>query len=100
MLGSMAGFDVRFLVGHSLWIIALSGVVAALSYFCWQAAASGQSRINFLRGSLGWRRSLAGGLMGVATAFLVLPATHWLETVLWAMVWIGACSNLRPRQKE
>jgi hypothetical protein len=86
--------DVRFVIAHSLWILGAAVVLAAFSYYDWWAREQGRGRRDVFLTARGWKMSLAGGLLLVASGFLLMGSTRWWERGLWLLVWAGTAVNL------
>jgi hypothetical protein len=92
--------DARFVIAHSLWILGAAVVLAAFSYYDWWAIEQGRRRRDVFRTAPGWKMSLAGGLLLVASGFLLMEGTRWWERGLWLLVSAGAAFDLwRPRSE-
>jgi hypothetical protein len=85
--------DVRSVIAHSLWILGVAVVLAAFSYYDWWAR-EGRRRRDVFRSARGWKMSLAGGLLLIASGFLLMEGTHWWARGLWLLVWAGAAFGL------
>jgi hypothetical protein len=86
--------DVRFVIAHSLWILGAAVALAAFSYYDWLARERQMPLRQMLRVAWGWRVSIAGGVLLVASGFLLMEGTRWWERGLWLLVWAGAAFDL------
>jgi len=86
--------DVRFVIAHGLWILGAAVIFAAFSYYSWWARAQGRRRRDVFRAAPGWRMSLAGGLLLVASGFLLMEGARWWERGVWLLVWAGGAFDL------
>ena len=86
--------DVRFVIAHGLWILGAAVALAAFSYYDWWARAQGRRRRDVFRTARGWRMSLAGGLLLVASGFLLMEGARWWERGVWLLVWAGGAFDL------
>jgi hypothetical protein len=81
--------DVRFVVGHGLWILGAAVLLSAFSYYDWAAGERGRSLWEVLRHARGWRISRAAGVLLGASGFLILTSTPGWARALWLTVWIA-----------
>ena len=79
--------DVRFVIAHGLWILGAALALAAFSYYGWCARVQGRRRRDVFRTARGWKMSLAGGLLLVASGFLLMEGARWWERGVWLLVW-------------
>ena len=86
--------DVRFVIAHSLWIIGAAVVLAAFSYYDWLAREQRRPLRHVLRAQRGWKVSMAGGVLLVASGFLLMESARWWERALWLLVWAGTAFDL------
>jgi hypothetical protein len=86
--------DVRFVITHGLWILGAAVALSAFSYYDWWARAQGRSRRDVFRTAPGWRMSLAGGVLLVASGFLLMEGARWWERGVWLLVWAGGAFEL------
>jgi hypothetical protein len=86
--------DVRFVIAHSLWILGAAVELAAFSYYDWLAGERQMPLRQMLRVAWGWKVSIAGGVLLVASGFLLMEGTRWWERGLWLLVWAGAAFDL------
>jgi hypothetical protein len=77
---------VRLVIAHGLWILGAAVVLAAFSYYQWLAQEHQVPVCQMLRIARGWRVSLAGGILKVASGFLLMEGSRWWERGLWLMV--------------
>jgi multidrug efflux pump subunit AcrA (membrane-fusion protein) len=71
--------DVRFVIAHSLWILGAAVVLAAFSYYEWLARERQMPLRRMLRVAWGWKVSIAGGVLLVASGFLLMESARWWE---------------------
>ena len=90
--GSM--IDIRFVVAHGLWILGAAIILAAFSYHRWLAQEQKKSTRDVLRIAWGWKMSLSGGVLLIASGFLLMEGTRWWERGLWLLVWGGSAFDL------
>jgi hypothetical protein len=86
--------DVRFVIAHGLWILGAAVALAAFSYYNWLAREQHRSLRHVLRSEWGWKVSVAGGVLLVASGFLLMEGTRWWERGLWLLVWAGTAFDL------
>jgi hypothetical protein len=86
--------DVRFVIAHSLWILGAAVALAAFSYYQWLAGEQQKPLRHVLRAAWGWKVSIAGAMILVASGFLLMEGTRWWERGLWLLVWAGAAFDL------
>jgi hypothetical protein len=86
--------DVRFVIAHSLWILGAAIALAAIGYYDWQARERRLPLRQLLRTAWGWKVSIAGSALLVASGFVLMESTRWWERALWLMVWAGAAFDL------
>jgi hypothetical protein len=86
--------DVRFVIAHSLWILGAAVALAAFSYYDGLARERQMPLRQMLRVAWGWKVSIAGGVLLVASGFLLMEGTRWWERGLWLSVWAGAAFDL------
>jgi uncharacterized membrane protein YidH (DUF202 family) len=86
--------DVRFVAAHGLWILGLALILAAFSYYHWQAGETGIRRRHVLRHARGWKLSLAVGLLCIASGCILIQGVLWWQRSLWGLVWVSAAIDL------
>ncbi len=86
--------DVRFVIAHGLWILGAAVALAAFSYYDWLAGERQMPLRQMLRVARGWKASIGGGVLLVASGFLLMEGTRWWERGLWLLVWAGAAFDL------
>ena len=86
--------DVRFVIAHGLWILGAAVALAAFSYYQWLAGERRMPLRQMLRAARGWKVSIAGAVVLVASGFLLMEGTRWWERGLWVVVWGGAALDL------
>lgn len=86
--------DVRFVFAHGLWILGTAVAVAAFSFYDWLARARQRRLREVLREARGWKLSAAGGLLLLASGFLLMESTRWWVWCGWLAVWAGAGYDL------
>jgi len=97
MVGSQANanmIDVRFVIAHSLWILGAAVVLAAFSYYRWLALDQRTPLGQVLRTERKWKVSIAGGILLVASGFLLMESARWWERGLWLVVGVGTARDL------
>jgi len=85
--------DVQFVIAHSLWILGAAVALAAVSYYQWLESGRCPCATS-CEPSVGWKASFAGGVLLVASGFLLMDGTRWWERGLWLLVWAGAAFDL------
>jgi hypothetical protein len=68
--------------------------VVAPSYYDWLAGERQMPLRRMLRVAWGWKVSIAGGVLLVASGFLLMEGTRWWERGLWRLVWAGVAFDL------
>jgi uncharacterized membrane protein YqgA involved in biofilm formation len=86
--------DVRFAIAHGLWILGTAIVLAAFSFYDWLARAEQRRLRDVLREARAWKLSAAGGLMLLASGFLLMEGTRWWAWCGWLVVLTSAGSDL------
>lgn len=76
----------RALLAHSLWTLGAAIMLAAFSFYSWVAQTEGQRLRAVLQERRAWRATSAGGLLLVASGFLLMGSARWWERVVWAIV--------------
>ncbi len=86
--------DIRFVIAHGLWILGAAVGLAAFSYYNWLAEERQMPLRQMLRIARGWNVSLAGGVLLLASGFLLIQGTRWWERGLWLLIWAAAAFDL------
>lgn len=77
---------------NSFWIFGLAIILAALSYYYWQADQEG-NRLRTELGGLGFQRVLWIGLVFIGIG-LAGTSSHLWEIILWGLVTLIAIVSL------
>ena len=86
--------DVRFVLAHSLWILGAAILLASFSYYDWQSREQGRRRREVLRNARGWKLSVAGSVLLIASGVLLMEDVRWWERGVALVVWAGAARDL------
>ncbi len=86
--------DIRFVIAHSLWILGAAVALASFSYHKWLARERHMPLRQMLRLAGGWKLSINGSILLVASGFLLMESAYVWEKALWLVVWAGAAFDL------
>lgn len=82
------------MIAHGLWILGAAVALATVSYYQWFAAEQRLPLRQLRRTARGWKVSIAGSLLLVASGFLLMESARWWERSVWLLIGAGAGINL------
>lgn len=92
--------DIRFVAAHGCWILAVAIVLAAFSYYQWLAKEQQSPLLQILQSERGWKLSVTGGLVLVASGLLLMEGVRSWQRGLWALVWAAAVFDWWRQQRR